>query len=105
MFHLWLGDMNNIQKDSMKGKKILIIIIILNVISFVMGIIVLIKTYWGRRAKIFIIILILPLLAFSDKGEIVKRVSSCDWFLIETISGLVLLEWFEGNDPDIEDIV
>jgi len=45
MFHLWLGDMNNIQKDSMKGKKILIIIIILNVISFVMGIIVLIKTY------------------------------------------------------------
>jgi len=49
--------------------------------------------------------LILPLLAFSDKGEIVKRVSSCDWFLIETISGLVLLEWFEGNDPDIEDIV
>ena len=43
-------------------------------------------------AKIFIIILILPLLAFSDKGKVVKRVSSCDWFLFEIISGFL---WYE----------
>jgi hypothetical protein len=56
--------------------------------------------------KLSIIILIaLSFSVFSDKGEVVKRTGSCDWFLVETNRGLVLLEWYGGNDPDEGDMI
>lgn len=42
---------------------------------------------------------------FAAKGEVVYKKSGCDYFIVETISGYVLLEWYGGNDPDKGDII
>jgi hypothetical protein len=44
-------------------------------------------------------------LAFAEKGEVVKRISGCDYYVVEAPSGYAVLEWYGGNDPDRGDSV
>ena len=39
------------------------------------------------------------------KGEVVRRVSGCDYFIVATAKSYDLLEWYGGNDPDKGDIL
>ena len=41
----------------------------------------------------------------STRGEVVRRISGCDYFLVETTGGFDLLEWYGGHDPDKGDIL
>ncbi len=41
--------------------------------------------------------------AFAAKGEVVYRKSGCDYFVVETLGGFALLEWYGGSDPDVGD--
>lgn len=43
--------------------------------------------------------------AFAGKGPVVYAPSSCDWFVVETSQGMVLLEWYGGNSPDVGDVI
>jgi len=36
----------------------------------------------------------------GERGEITRRVSGCDYFVVETRSGYDVLEWYGGHDPD-----
>ena len=36
----------------------------------------------------------------SVRGVVSHKISSCDYFLVETRSGYDLLEWYGGHDPD-----
>ena len=38
--------------------------------------------------------------AIAARGEVTHRISGCDYFLVETVRGYVVLEWGDGNDPD-----
>lgn len=64
--------------------------------SFKMGKIVLIST-------IFLHLLLGT--AFGGKGIVVYKKSGCDYFIVETIMGYALLEWYGGSDPDEGDII
>lgn len=62
------------------------------------------------RSKFFFIPLVIFLLcaslvgtAFAAKGEVVYKKSGCDYFIVETLMGYAVLEWYGGNDPDIGD--
>lgn len=48
----------------------------------------------------FVALLLAASPAFAAKGEVTKRVSGCDYFLVETNKGFALLESYGGNDPD-----
>ncbi|MGA7769961.1 MAG: hypothetical protein WCA27_27510 [Candidatus Sulfotelmatobacter sp.] len=45
-----------------------------------------------------------PALAAS-KGTVVKRISSCDYFMVKTDAGYAVLEWYGGHDPDNADLL
>ena len=62
--------------------------------------------------KIFRIILVIGLIlillssiAFAAKGVVVFKKSRCDYFIVETITGYAILEWYGGNDPDEGDVI
>jgi hypothetical protein len=38
--------------------------------------------------------------AVAATGTVVRRISSCDYFMVETPKGFSILEWFGGHDPD-----
>lgn len=48
----------------------------------------------------FVALLVAASPAFAAKGEVTKRVSCCDYLLVETNKGFALLESYGGNDPD-----
>ena len=61
-----------------------------------------------RRALIVILFfaaILLPTLANAAKGAVVYNKTGCDYYIVETISGYALLEWFGGNDPNEGDIL
>ena len=37
--------------------------------------------------------------AIAETGFVTKRVSGCDYFLIDAPSGYVVAEWYGGHDP------
>lgn len=41
--------------------------------------------------------------ASADIGIVSHRIHGCEWFLVESESGFVLMEWYGGNDPDRDD--
>ncbi len=41
----------------------------------------------------------------SVRGTVYRRISGCDYFIVETRSGFDLLEWYGGHDPDKDDII
>ena len=43
--------------------------------------------------------------AALDDGIVVYRKPSCDYFLLETASGVALLHWRTGDDPSVNDRV
>lgn len=46
------------------------------------------------------LLLLVPCTGLSSQGEVVYRVSGCDYFIVETYSGYAVLEWYGGSDPD-----
>ncbi|MEZ5848983.1 MAG: hypothetical protein R3C70_19715 [Geminicoccaceae bacterium] len=46
-----------------------------------------------------------PMNALSAKGTVVYYKSGCDYYIVETNMGFVLLEWYGGNDPSEGDIL
>jgi len=41
----------------------------------------------------------------ASKGTVVKRISSCDYFMVNATGGYAVLEWYGGHDPDSEDLL
>ncbi len=41
----------------------------------------------------------------AARGELVYRVSGCDYFVVVTANGYDVLEWYGGHDPDKGDIL
>jgi hypothetical protein len=39
----------------------------------------------------------------ASQGVIVKRISSCDYFMVNAPGGYAVLEWYGGHDPDSGD--
>ena len=46
-----------------------------------------------------------PITFASARGEVTRRISGCDYFLVETRAGFDLLEWYGGHDPDKGDMI
>lgn len=42
---------------------------------------------------------------FAIRAQVTHKKSSCDWFLAESTSGYILMEWYGGNDPDEGDML
>lgn len=38
--------------------------------------------------------------AVAVTGTVVQKISSCDYFMVETNSGFSILEWYGGHEPD-----
>lgn len=55
--------------------------------------------------KIISVILFLCITIFAEKGIVRYTPSGCDWFVVETNTGMVLLEWYGGNEPDVGDAI
>ena len=53
----------------------------------------------GAAIVVFLIFLRSIIAAHAETGTVVKRVSGCDYFLINTASGLTVAEWYGGYDP------
>jgi hypothetical protein len=51
-----------------------------------------------------VFIVIVPA-AFAETGQVVKRVSGCDYYMVDAPSGYAILEWYGGWDPDRGDII
>ena len=43
--------------------------------------------------------------AHAATGTVVFRKSSCDYYVVETITGYAVLEWYGGNDPAKGDVL
>ena len=43
--------------------------------------------------------------AFAEEGYVVKTFSRCDYFIADGPSGLYVLEWYGGWDPDKGDTI
>ncbi len=53
-----------------------------------------------RLAVLAVLIAFLfPSIASAAKGIVVYYKSGCDYYIVETNMGYVLLEWYGGNDP------
>lgn len=47
----------------------------------------------------FVTAILFPSIASAAKGLVVLYKSGCDYYIVETNMGYVLLEWHGGNDP------
>jgi hypothetical protein len=56
-------------------------------------------------SRIFSVLIFLCVTSFAGKGPVVYAPSGCDWYVVETSMGMVLLEWYGGNSPDVGDII
>jgi len=43
--------------------------------------------------------ILIPSIASAAKGAVVYYKSGCDYYIVKTNMGYVLLEWYGGNDP------
>jgi hypothetical protein len=41
----------------------------------------------------------------ASKGTVVKRISGCDYFMVNAPGGYAVLEWYGGHDPDSGDLL
>ncbi len=61
------------------------------------------------RAALLLLILCLSSALFpksayaASQGVIVKRISGCDYFMVNAPAGYAVLEWYGGHDPDSGD--
>src|SRR5438270_10271898 len=59
-------------------------------------------------SRIWIVALLVLLttpLVFAETGEVSKRISGCDYYVVDAPSGYAVLEWFGGHDPDEGDSI
>lgn len=42
---------------------------------------------------------------FAEQGVVAKRVSGCDYMIVDVPSGYAVLEWYGGYDPDVGDVI
>jgi len=42
---------------------------------------------------------------FAAKGTVKYTSGGCSWYLVETLNGFALLEWFGGNTPSKGDVI
>lgn len=54
---------------------------------------------------IIISFLYFPALVNAAKGTVVYYKSGCDYYIVETNMGYVILEWYGGNDPSEGDVL
>jgi hypothetical protein len=47
---------------------------------------------------------VMPVYAAS-RGVVVKRISGCDYFMVNAGDGYTVLEWYGGHDPDSDDVL
>jgi hypothetical protein len=43
--------------------------------------------------------------AAVSSGTVVRRISGCDYFMVQTRTDYAILEWFGGHDPDKDDVL
>ena len=43
--------------------------------------------------------------ATTTRGVVVRRISGCDYFIVQTRTDYSVLEWFGGHDPDKDDVL
>ena len=41
--------------------------------------------------------------AVASQGTVTKRISGCDYFMVNATRGYAVLEWYGGHDPDTGD--
>jgi hypothetical protein len=55
---------------------------------------------------LFLIAVICPKPAYAaSQGSVVKRISGCDYFIVDATGGYAVLEWYDGHDPDSGDLL
>lgn len=61
---------------------------------------------WRIVAMLVVVIFCasLPVHAAS-KGVVAKRISGCDYFMVDATAGYAVLEWYGGHDPDSGDLL
>lgn len=62
-----------------------------------------------KKCLIFLIV-ILSFTFFAEtahaaRGRVVYKSNRCDYFIVETLAGYTVLEWYGGNVPDKGDII
>jgi len=63
-------------------------------------------------AKVFILALVCVVFAIfpqfvysASQGTVGKRISGCDYFVVNATGGYAVLEWYGGHDPDSDDVL
>lgn len=41
----------------------------------------------------------------ASQGVVTKRISGCDYFMVNATGGYAVLEWYGGHDPDSGDVI
>ncbi|MGA7422599.1 MAG: hypothetical protein WBW77_07945 [Candidatus Sulfotelmatobacter sp.] len=41
----------------------------------------------------------------ASQGVVAKRISGCDYFMVNATGGYAVLEWYGGHDPDSGDVL
>lgn len=41
----------------------------------------------------------------ASQGHVTKRISGCDYFIVDANQGYAILEWYGGHDPDSGDLL
>jgi len=53
-----------------------------------------------------VIFAICPRSAYAaSRGVVTKRISGCDYFMVNATGGYAVLEWYGGHDPDSGDVL
>lgn len=43
--------------------------------------------------------------AAVSSGTVIRRISGCDYFMVQTRTDYAILEWYGGHDPDKDDVL
>ena len=61
---------------------------------------------------IYVLLVVCGILAFcsipayaASQGVVTKRISGCDYFMVNAAGGYAILEWYGGHDPDSGDVL
>jgi hypothetical protein len=55
------------------------------------------------RSLLTLCVALFTTFASAETGEITKRISGCDYYIVDAPSGFAILEWYGGHDPDKDD--
>ena len=71
------------------------------------------STHGGTIPKSVYILLTICVFSFicaqpvcaASRGIVTKRISGCDYFIVNATGGYAVLEWYGGHDPDSDDVL